>query len=230
MKLGTDGSQEERGWRAAAEPVPLMRPVAVVVAHELVERVLQGATTGEVPPATGDTPVLLQDGALESAIDHYSDDVVGWHVAKLGDRWAALEPLRQGPRELLGFRKDVARGLKIRCDWGPQYIADAWITEVKWLGMTLAVVRGRARVQWGDGALHPHAEGAVPLPPSLRDPGAGPRDHRRLHRALQPEWLIERLDHRTPAQARAEAPGGGHDRCGPRRRAHRGPHLAQERF
>jgi hypothetical protein len=31
------------------------------------------------------------------------------------------------------FGKDVARGLKIRCDW-PQYIADAWINEVKWLG------------------------------------------------------------------------------------------------
>jgi hypothetical protein len=31
------------------------------------------------------------------AIDHYSDDIVGWHVAKLGDRWAALEPLRHGP-------------------------------------------------------------------------------------------------------------------------------------
>ena len=73
------------------------------------------------------------------AIDHYCDDVVGWHVAKLGDRWAALEPLRQGAREILGgFRKDVARGLKIRCDWGPQYIADAWIIEVKWLGMTIS--------------------------------------------------------------------------------------------
>ena len=35
------------------------------------------------------------------------------------------------------FAKDVARGLRIRCDWGPQYIADAWINEVKWLGMTI---------------------------------------------------------------------------------------------
>jgi transposase InsO family protein len=73
------------------------------------------------------------------AIDHYSDDVVGWHVTKLGDRWAALEPLRQGARELLGgFRKDVGRGLKIRCDRGPQYTADAWIAEVKWLGMRIS--------------------------------------------------------------------------------------------
>src|SRR5712692_5512355 len=73
------------------------------------------------------------------AIDHFSDDIVGWHTAKLGDRWAALEPLRQGVRHAFGrFGKDVARGLRIRCDWGPQYIADAWINEVKWLGITIS--------------------------------------------------------------------------------------------
>jgi hypothetical protein len=40
-------------------------------------------------------------------------------------------------RQVFGrFAKDVARGLRIRCDWDPQYIADAWINEVKWLGMS----------------------------------------------------------------------------------------------
>ena len=73
------------------------------------------------------------------AIDHGIDELLGWHVAKLGDRWAALEPIRQGVRHAFGdFRKDVARGLAIRCDWGPQYIADAWINEVKWLGITIS--------------------------------------------------------------------------------------------
>jgi len=73
------------------------------------------------------------------AIDHHLDEVVGWHTAKLGDRWAALEPIRQGVRHAFGrFGKDVARGLAIRCDWGPQYIADAWINEVKWLGCTIS--------------------------------------------------------------------------------------------
>ena len=32
----------------------------------------------------------------------------------------------------------LVRGLAIRCDWGPQYIADAWINEVKWLGITIS--------------------------------------------------------------------------------------------
>ncbi|HXH05152.1 MAG TPA: IS3 family transposase, partial [Vicinamibacterales bacterium] len=51
------------------------------------------------------------------AIDHHLAEVVGWHTAKVGDRWAALEPIRQGVRHAFGgFAKDVARGLAIRCD------------------------------------------------------------------------------------------------------------------
>ena len=73
------------------------------------------------------------------AIDHGIDELLGWHVAKIGDRWAALEPMRPGVRHAFGdFRKDIARGLAVRCDWGPQYIADAWINEVKWLGITIS--------------------------------------------------------------------------------------------
>jgi putative transposase len=141
------------------------------------------------------------------AIDHYSDDVVGWHVAKLGDRWAALEPLRQGARELLGgFRKDVARGLKIRCDWGPQYIADAWITEVKWLGMTISPsyvgepecngVMERFIRTLKEQCLYLHRFETMEE--------ASERIAAFITR-YNHEWLIERLGHRTPAQARAAA-------------------------
>jgi len=31
-----------------------------------------------------------------------------------------------------------ARTAQAACDWGPQYIADAWINEVKWLGCTIS--------------------------------------------------------------------------------------------
>jgi len=41
-----------------------MRAVAVIVAHELVEGVLQGTAAGAVA-AEGHAPVLLQDGALQ---------------------------------------------------------------------------------------------------------------------------------------------------------------------
>lgn len=33
-----------------------------------------------------------------AAVDHCTDEIVGWQVAKTGDRWAALEPVRQGVR------------------------------------------------------------------------------------------------------------------------------------
>jgi transposase InsO family protein len=141
------------------------------------------------------------------AIDHYCDDVVGWHVTKLGDRWAALEPLRQGARELLGgFRKDVGRGLKIRCDWGPQYTADAWITEVKWLGMTISPsyvgepecngVMERFIRTLKEQCLYLHRFATLEEARAIIAAFIGRYNH---------EWLIERLDHRTPVQARAEA-------------------------
>jgi putative transposase len=46
-----------------------------------------------------------------------TDELLGWHVVKRGDRWAALEPIRQGVRHAFGgFGKDIARGLQVRCD------------------------------------------------------------------------------------------------------------------
>ena len=47
------------------------------------------------------------------AIDHGTDELVGWKATKRGDRWAALEPLYQGVRYAFGgVGKDVARGLR----------------------------------------------------------------------------------------------------------------------
>ena len=48
--------------------------------------------------ADGTNFYTLKDGVcwLFIAIDHASDKVVGHHVAKIGDRFAALEPVKQG--------------------------------------------------------------------------------------------------------------------------------------
>jgi transposase InsO family protein len=140
------------------------------------------------------------------AIDHGIDELLGWHVAKLGDRWAALEPIRQGVRHAFGaFRKDVARGLAIRCDWGPQYIADAWINEVKWLGITISPSY----------VGEPECNGVIErFMRTLKEQCLYLHRFQTLEEArgviaafidrYNHEWLIERLDYRTPAQARAE--------------------------
>ena len=36
-----------------------------------------------------------------------------------------------------GFAKQIAPGLEVRCDWGPQYVAAASINEVRWLGIAI---------------------------------------------------------------------------------------------
>ena len=70
------------------------------------------------------------------AIDHSSEDIVGWHVAKKGDRWAALEPVVQGVRAHVGnYAPKVALGLGLRHDWGPQYTAERFLGELRWLGI-----------------------------------------------------------------------------------------------
>lgn len=63
-------------------------------------------------------------------------DVVGWHVTKNGDRWAALEPIRQGVQKLMdGYAPKIALGLGLRHDWGPQYTAHQFQGELRWLGI-----------------------------------------------------------------------------------------------
>ena len=70
------------------------------------------------------------------AVDHCVTDVVGWHVARKGDRWAALEPVRQGVRaHMEGFAPRIALGLGLRHDWGPQYTAHQFQGELRWLGI-----------------------------------------------------------------------------------------------
>jgi hypothetical protein len=48
--------------------------------------------------------VSLVDGwaTIFAAIDHYTAECVGIHVAKYGDWFEALEPIRQGVRDYFG--------------------------------------------------------------------------------------------------------------------------------
>jgi putative transposase len=140
------------------------------------------------------------------AIDHASDDIVGWHVAKIGDRWAALEPIHQGVRMAFGaFGKEVARGLAIRSDWGPQYVADAFRAELSWLGITHSP----------SFVGEPQCNGVIErFMRTLKEQCVWLHRFETLDQArtiigafierYNQQWLIERLDHRTPAVARRE--------------------------
>jgi putative transposase len=49
------------------------------------------------------------------AVDHDTTEVMGWHIAKIGDPWAALEPIRQGMTMAFGsIASKVALGVALR--------------------------------------------------------------------------------------------------------------------
>jgi transposase InsO family protein len=66
------------------------------------------------------------------ALDHYNSECVGWHVAKVGDRFAALQPLAMGILEHFGsVESGIAAGLAIRADHGTQYTSQDFTDQVK---------------------------------------------------------------------------------------------------
>src|SRR5262249_44348564 len=104
------------------------------------------------------------------------------------------------------FGKEVARGLAIRCDGGPQYIADAWINEVKWLGGTISP--SYVGEPEGNGVAERFMRTLKEQGIYLRQFASLSAPRRILGQFIaryNTEWLIERLGHRTPAQARADA-------------------------
>lgn len=71
-----------------------------------------------------------------SAVDHCHGECVGWHVTKIGDRFAALEPIAQGlARYFGGVHAQAGRGLALRMDHGTQYMADHFLNQVKYWGI-----------------------------------------------------------------------------------------------
>jgi putative transposase len=71
-----------------------------------------------------------------ACIDH--DTAEAWaHVAKVGDRFAALQPLYDAVIDRWGrLDADVARGLSLRHDWGPQYRSAHFTGSLAWLGIS----------------------------------------------------------------------------------------------
>ena len=140
------------------------------------------------------------------AVDHCVSDVVGWHVAKKGDRWAALEPVRQGVRTHMAvYAPRIALGLGLRHDWGPRYTAHQFQGELGWLGIrsTAAYV--------GEPECNGVAERFIR---TLKEECLYLQDFESLEEARHEigqfiesynhGWLLERHAYRTPAQAREE--------------------------
>jgi transposase InsO family protein len=68
--------------------------------------------------------------------EHWNTECLGWHVCKVGDRFAALEPVSQAIRNVYGSSgKGIARGLKLRIDNGSQYTSDYFLQQINYWGI-----------------------------------------------------------------------------------------------
>jgi putative transposase len=71
-----------------------------------------------------------------ACVDHYTAEA--WaHVAKIGDRFAALQPIYDAVIDRWGrLDADIARGVQLRHDWGPQYRSGHFLGSIAWLGIS----------------------------------------------------------------------------------------------
>lgn len=139
-------------------------------------------------------------------VDHFNSECVGWHVAKRGTRWAAIESLRNGVRGIYGaYGSEVAKGLALRHDWGSQYTSGDFGKELKFLGIADSPayvaepqtngVAERFIKTLKEECIYMHRFKNVEE--ARRIIGQFIEKYNRL-------WMIERLDYRSPAQARAD--------------------------
>jgi putative transposase len=68
--------------------------------------------------------------------EHWNTECLGWHVCKVGDRFAALEPILQAVKKIYGrLDKGIARGLRLRIDNGSQYTSDYFLQQIAYFGI-----------------------------------------------------------------------------------------------
>ena len=74
-------------------------------------------------------------------IEHFNDEILSWHTAKRGNRFAAMEPVRKAVKQQFGsVSKGVCSGmtLKLRSDHGSQYDSADFMHEMEFLGLGMS--------------------------------------------------------------------------------------------
>jgi transposase InsO family protein len=170
-----------------------------------------GSIIPEAPDQIWGTDATMTNTAVEgrvtifAAIDHYTGECVGMHVVKKGDRFEALEPIRQGIRTYFGsFEKDVASQLRLRHDHGSVYMSESFRSELRFLGITPSP--SFVRQPEGNGCIERFFR-------TLKEQLLWVRrfhDLAELRAALHQfqqrynaNWILQRHQYRTPSQVRS---------------------------
>lgn len=193
-----------RVMRAAELLAPTRQPEPVV------ERPHEGTIVTDRPnvmwgtDATAAVTTLEGHATIFAAIDHCTAECVGIHAAHHGDRFEALEPVRQGVRDHFGvLQSAIADGLALRHDHGSVYLSADFQAEIAFLGLTSSPAF--VRQPEGNGCIERFFR-------TLKEQLLWVRHFSTIEELRQAllafketynrEWLIARLGYRSPAQVR----------------------------
>jgi len=83
--------------------------------------------------------ITVQDGKvwLFGVAEHWNAEALGWHVAKRGDRYAAVQAVSMAVRNVFGqISPSAARGVALRHDHGSAFLAEHFHNQIRFWGMT----------------------------------------------------------------------------------------------
>ncbi len=109
-------------------------------------------------------------------------------------------------RHIGSYTPNIALGLGLRHDWGPQYTANQFLAELKWLGMqsTPSFV---GEPQWNgliERFMRTLKEGCIYLNRFFASLSEAKRIIGEFIERYNREWMIERHDYKTPIEARLQ--------------------------
>ena len=193
----------------------LMRENGLLAPHRLRKRpdkAHDGTITTEAVDVLWGTDmtqsVTLAEGVAHVfvAVDHCNSECVGIHADKSANRFHALEPVRQGVRRHFGaIGKNMAAGLMLRHDHGPNYMSDDFQSEIAFLGIEASP--SFVRQPEGNGVAERFIRTLkenllwVQRFETIEDLRLALLEFADCYNT---HWLVARHDHRTPAQVRAE--------------------------
>ncbi len=149
----------------------------------------------------------VRDGKvwLFGVVEHWNAEMLGWHVAKHGTRYEAVQALGMAVRQQFGhLNAGVARGLALRHDHGSNFMADVFQKQMRFWGVAPSYAF----------VAEPETNGCIErlfrtlkeqtvhgrIFQTIGDVRDAVRDFVARYNA---EWLIEKNGHRSPADMRA---------------------------
>jgi len=146
--------------------------------------------------------ITVRDGKvwLFGVVEHWNAEMLGWHVAKHGTRYEAIQALGMAVRQQFGhLNAGVARGLALRHDHGSNFMANVFQKQMRFWGVAPSYAF----------VAEPETNGYIErLFRTLKEQAI----HGRVFQIIEDvreaardnaEWLIEKNSHRSLAEMRA---------------------------